>query len=229
MTPQVQSRLIKFGIYGTIQFLILIHVAMYLYKGGSLHQPHLEGYSFTTNFFSDLGRNRLFTGAANFPTSIIFRTTMAFTGVSVALFFLAVPSLFRQPIPKALAVLAAFFGIIAGLSYVAIGNVPYDVSYWRHTWFVRVGFINFLLMVLLYSMAIFSEKNYPNRYGWVFIIFGGILTIQIAIMLLGPRSWRSPQALFLQAVAQKIVVYAEVVCMLIQAIGALTVIKKRFR
>jgi len=81
-------------------------------------------------------------------------------------------------------------------------------------------------MTIFYTTAIFAERNYPNRYGWLFIVFAGILAIQIAIMLLGPRSWRSQEALYLQAVAQKIVVYAEVICMLVQAIGALSITSK---
>lgn len=220
MSAKTQKILIGLGIFGTFQFLILVHLAMYLYKGGSIHEPQLDAYSFTTNFFSDLGRRRLPNREMNMPTSLIFQITMAITGLCVSLFFLTVPTLFKKNRTKVLGTLAAFFGIISGLCYLMIGSVPYDVSYWRHTYYVRAGFISFFLMVIFYATAIFSERNYPNRYGWIFILFGGILLVQISIMLLGPRSWQSPDALYLQAVAQKIVVYAEVLCMLIQAIGA---------
>lgn len=220
MSAKTQKLLIGFGIFGTFQFLILVHLAMYLYKGGSIHEPHLDTYSFTTNFFSDLGRRRLPDGEMNIPTSIVFKTTMAMTGLCVSLFFLVVPSLFKQNGTKSVAILAAFFGVIAGICYILIGNIPYDVSYWAHTRYVRIGFISFFLMVIFYTSAIFAEKDYPNKYGWIFILFGFILLVQISVMLLGPRSWQSSNALYLQAVAQKIVVYAEMVCMLIQAIGA---------
>lgn len=220
MSAKTQKILIGLGIFGTFQFLILVHLAMYLYKGGSIHQPNLDAYSFTTNFFSDLGRRRLPGGGMNLPTSLIFKTTMAMTGICVSLFFLAVPRLFKKNGTKALASIAAFFGIVAGISYILIGNVPYDMDYWGHTRYVRIGFISFFFMVIFYTTAIFAERGYPNRYGWLFILFGVILLVQISVMLLGPRSWRSPEALYLQAVAQKIVVYAEVICMLMQAIGA---------
>jgi hypothetical membrane protein len=200
---------------------------MYLYEGGSIHQPNLDTYSFTTNFFSDLGRYRLPNREMNVPTSLIFKTTMAVTGLCISLFFLAVPSLFKKGGTKALATIAAFFGIIAGISYILIGNIPYDLSYWAHTRYVRIGFISFFLMVIFYTSAIFAERDYPNRYGWLFILFGVILLIQISVMLLGPRSWQSEEALYLQAVAQKIVVYAEMICMLMQSIGALKVRQKQ--
>ena len=223
MSAKTQKILIGLGIFGTFQFLILVHLAMYLYIGGSIHQPNLEAYSFTTNFFSDLGRRRLPGGGINMPTSLIFKTTMAMTGLCVSLFFLAVPSLFKKKGTKALATIAAFFGIVAGISYILIGNIPYDVSYWAHTRYVRIGFISFFLMVIFYTFSIFAERDYPNRYGWLFVLFGVILLVQISVMLLGPRSWRSEEALYLQAVAQKIVVYAEVICMLMQAIGAMKI------
>jgi hypothetical protein len=101
------------------------------------------------------------------------------------------------------------------------------LSYWAHTRYVRIGFISFFLMVIFYTSAIFAERDYPNRYGWLFILFGVILLIQISVMLLGPRSWQSEEALYLQAVAQKIVVYAEMICMLMQSIGALKVRQKQ--
>ncbi|MFT4758826.1 MAG: putative membrane protein [Paraglaciecola sp.] len=227
MSAKTQKILISLGIFGTFQFLILVHLAMYLYKGGSIHQPNLDTYSFTTNFFSDLGRYRLPNREMNVPTSLIFKTTMAVTGLCISLFFLAVPSLFKKGGTKALATIAAFFGIIAGISYILIGNIPYDLSYWAHTRYVRIGFISFFLMVIFYTSAIFAERDYPNRYGWLFILFGVILLIQISVMLLGPRSWQSEEALYLQAVAQKIVVYAEMICMLMQSIGALKVRQKQ--
>lgn len=227
MSSKTQKILIGLGIFGTIQFLLLIHLAMYLYKGGSIHQPNLEVYSFTTNFFSDLGRYRLPNREMNLPTRLIFKTTMVLTGICVSLFFLVVPFLFKKNGTKALATIAAFFGIVSGISYILIGNVPYDISYWGHTRYVRVGFISFFLMVIFYASAIFAERDYPNRYGWLFVLFGFILLVQISVMLLGPRSWRSEEALYLQAVAQKIVVYAEVVCMLFQAVGALKVMEER--
>lgn len=227
MSTKTQKILIGLGIFGTFQFLILVHLAMFSYQGGTIHEPNLDAYSFTNNFFSDLGRRRLPGGGMNLPTSLIFKTTMGLTGICVSLFFIAVPSLFQRNGTKFLALIAAFFGIIAGFCYVKIGYVPYDVSYWRHTYYVRAGFISFLLMVIFYATAIFSEKDYPNKYGWLFIFFAGILAIQIAVMLLGPRSWQSNNALYLQAVAQKIVVYAEVVCMLLQALGAMLIIRNR--
>ena len=40
---------------------------MWLYKGGTIHEPELQRYSFTYNFFSDLGRHHTPDGELQSP------------------------------------------------------------------------------------------------------------------------------------------------------------------
>jgi hypothetical protein len=82
-------------------------------------------------------------------------------------------------------------------------------------------------MSLLYAGAIFLENGYPKRYGYALILFSLILFSQILLMQLGDRSWQSNDALFRQATAQKVVVYAEIICMLYQTFGVLGRLKTR--
>jgi hypothetical protein len=46
-------------------------------------------------------------------------------------------------------------------------------------------------------------------------------------MFYATNAWHSNEALYLQAVAQKVVVYAEILCMLYQSYGALMLAKSR--
>ena len=78
----------------------------------------------------------------------------------------------------------------------------------------------FFAMSLLYRAAILAEPRYPDRYAHAFTLFLVLLGIQIFIMIMGPRSWHSESSLLLQATAQKIVVYAEILVMLYQSVGA---------
>ncbi|MFQ5606228.1 MAG: hypothetical protein ACE5HS_23395, partial [bacterium] len=132
MTTHPRNLFFKLGIFGTIQFLILVHLAMWFYAGGTLHEAGAEGYSFTHNFFSDLGRTHTFSGARNVPTSQIFRFTMSVVGICFVAFFFALPGLFRSPLSKGLGIAAAVFGVLAGLCYFGIAQVPYNVDYWGH-------------------------------------------------------------------------------------------------
>jgi hypothetical membrane protein len=212
----------RLTIAAVILFLILLHVSMYLYNGGTIHRPNLDSYSFTYNFLSDLGRNRTPGGAANFPSNLLFKSAMTLTGFVIAVFFVALPGVFEQTEARSTCHLAALAGIVAGASYVGLAWIPYDFSYGGHRLFVRVGFVSFLVMSLLFALAIFQEKDYPKKYGYVLLIFIAVLFSQILLMFLGERSWRSNDALFRQATAQKVVVYAEVLCMLYQTLGAMT-------
>jgi len=209
------------GILGSLQFIVLTLLAMVAYSGGTIHHPEWESYSFLYNYFSDLGRTRTFDGTPNNLSQNLFKTALTIGGICLIAFFVALPGLFRNGRAKGLAVVAAALGLLSGSCYIAIAHLPWNLEYWAHTYYVRTGFIAFLGMTIFYSGAILWEPDYPRKYARAFGLFGIILFVQIAIMLLGPRAYVSDEALFLQAVAQKVVVYAEIVCMLYQSWGAL--------
>lgn len=227
MTTTWQKRSYALGIFGAIQFILLTLLAMLVYPGGTLHEPNLEQYSFLYNFFSDLGRTVTFDQNSNWLTHWIFKTTLTLGGVCLMVFFVALPQLFTRPSSKALAQLTMVFGVLAGISYIGIGQVPWNVNYWGHRFYVRVGFLAFLAMTLFYTLAILVDKNYPKRYAAAMGVFAIVLAIQITIMFYATNAWHSNEALYLQAVAQKVVVYAEILCLLYQSHGALKLAKSR--
>ncbi len=220
-----QKLFFQFGVFGTLQFLVLTVLAMLIYPGGTIHHPEYEQYNFLYNYFSDLGRTFTFDGSTNWMSHLLFSTTLTISGVCLILFFIALPGLFKSNSAKAMIFMASFFGIIAGACYIGIANVPWNIDLRLHRTWVYRGFISFLIMTVFYSAAILAEQNYPNRYAKAFGVFAIILGIQIVIMIFGPRAYRSNEGLFIQAVAQKVVVYSEILVMLFQAVGTLTVLK----
>ena len=220
-----QKWVIGISILGALQFFVLSSLAMEYYPGGTIHDRISEGYSFFTNYFSDLGRTRSWNGENNWKSNILFQTSLTTVGISLCLFFFILPTLFKSEEAKLLALIATIAGLISALCYIGIAHTPLNVNYYRHTLFVRAGFIAFLAMSLFYTLAIQSDQHYPNMYARAFGWFMLILGVQIVIMLFGPRSWHSPEALLLQATAQKIVVYSEMLCMLFQCIGAYRIIQ----
>ena len=84
---------------------------------------------------------------------------------------------------------------------------------------VKVAFNSFLITVVLYAIAIFKNPVYPNLYSWAYLIFGIRLALYILIKLFGPGS-KTPQGLAIRVTTQKIVVYAQIMCMMVQAYGA---------
>ncbi len=227
LRQKVPSIVFGLAILGAMQFLLLTSIAMYLYPGGTLHAPHLESYSFLYNYFSDLGRTRTFDGQSNLYCHLLFKLALSVAGFCILLFFTFLPMLFYRQRGFVLSLLAAVLGIYAGWCYIKIGWIPWDLNYRGHVGYVKNGFLAFLGMSIFYTIAIFSSRHYPKRYAYVFLLFCLILGVQVVIMLFGPRAYRSNDALFLQAVAQKIVVYAEIFCLLWQAYGAREVYRRR--
>lgn len=223
MLNLIKKTIIYLGILCAIYFFVSTTLAMQAYPGGTIQNRTSEGYSFFDNYFSDLGRSRAWNREPNHRSNHYFQTSLLLVGSSLVLFFFILPSFFWEPEAQFIAVVATICGIAASLCYIGIALTPLDYNYYRHTIFVRAGFISFLAMCFFYATAIFNERDYPNHYAWALLIFAAILFIQVAIMLGGPRSWSSPEALRLQATAQKIVVYSEILCMLYQSVGLLRV------
>ena len=62
-------------------FMVVNAIAIYLYPGGSLYNYDLTSYSFTENFFSDLGVYRTTGGEINFLSCILFNSSLAMIGL----------------------------------------------------------------------------------------------------------------------------------------------------
>jgi len=219
-TRLLQRSAILFALLSALLFFVLSSWAMAEYPGGTIHDRATEGYSFWYNYFSDLGRTRSWNGAPNALSSRLFQAGLVTVGISLGAYFLVLPAIFRNAEARFLATVASILGLMAAASYIGIALNPLNVNYRLHTVFVRVGFIAFLAMSLFYTLSILNEPGYPRHYARAFAVFSLILGVQVAIMLFGPRSWSSPGALLLQASAQKVVVYAEMLCMVYQGVGA---------
>lgn len=226
-TQLIQRSAILLALLSDLLFLVLSTWAMAEYPGGAIHDRSSEGYSFWYNYFSDLGRTRSWNGAPNGLSSLLFQIGLITVGISLGVYFLVLPAIFRHADARFLAAAASFLGLLAAASYIGIALFPLNVNYRLHTVFVRLGFIAFLIMSLFYTLAILNEPGYPKHYARAFGFFSLILGLQVLIMLFGPRSWTSPGALLLQASAQKVVVYAEMLCMAYQGVGAWRWISRR--
>jgi hypothetical protein len=211
---------------GCVQFIILTTVAMFYYPGGTYTNHDTVGYSVWSHFFSDLGRRAAFSGASNTVSHILFVVALCFAALVLALAFAALPQLFIKVKPsRRLAVIGSIVGIISVISYIGIAASPWDLHETVHKLFVYIGFTAFLLVVALYSAAIFRNKFYPNIYAYTYLAFAVILALYLVLLFGGPKA-DTAWGIRLQATGQKIVVYAEIVCMFIQSYGALRLLKR---
>lgn len=220
----VEYRLLRtgyvIGLVGVVQYAFVTWWLMSFYPGGRIGFRESIGYDFMLNFLSDLGRTTRFGQGPN-PTAFGYKASLALAGACTMVFFAALCYYFHRATQNVLAVVCFVLGVIAGIGYIGVAFHPINEGYWIHVRYVQWGFIGFWCMTLCCAYCIYRAPAFPNVYARMLLLFATILGMQICIMLFGPRSWTSESALMLQVVAQKVVVYSEVMAMTILAIGAL--------
>jgi len=136
------------------------------------------------------------------------------------LFFLAFPQFFKDTrTARITSLLGSFFGILSGLCFIGVACTPADIQQGCHITFVLWAFRLFPVAVFFYVLAIFFQPGYPKRYAYLLIGFGLLLVAYILLLEKGPET-STASGLVIQVTGQKIIVYASIVSILIQAVGA---------
>ncbi len=221
-----KQRLFSWVIAGCLQFVVLTVVAMFAYPGGTVADPKTTGYSFFHNFFSDLGRTETALGVPNTFAAILFFVALTLAGLGLVLFFLLMPSLLGRGRPAwLLSLLGTLFGILSGLSFVGVAATPANLFLEPHKILVQAAFLCFFAAVLAYIPAMLLARSNPRRYAGVFGLFALLLGAYVWLLFFGP-GLDSPQGLVIQATGQKIIAYAAIVSILVQAAGARQVLRQ---
>ncbi len=211
---------------GCVQFLVLTLLAMLFYPGGTVADPGTSGYSFFHNFFSDLGRTRTASGESNTPSMVLFAVALTLVGISLILFSWANLRFFVAPrSARFLSWLGLACGIVSGAGFIGVAFAPYDRGLAIHGWFVLLAFQAFLPAALAFMGAILLTKGYPRRYAWLYLAFALLLGAYVILLRAGP-SPGSDLGLVIQAAGQKVIVYAGIVAISLQAWGARRLIRR---
>ena len=207
-------------------FFPLNIVAMILYPGSIKLDPTTVGYSFTHNFFSDLGRTMTYSGESNFSSSGVFLLSLVLVGLGLISFCFTATSLLQKNRTSAtLGKLGLLAGIVSVISIPGIGFTPHNLYPETHTYFTETGFRSFLVLMLLYTGAIWKNENgIPKKIATTMIGFAVLVAIYIGIMEWGPEI-DTTKGLIFQVISQKIIVFALIGCILIQSIQLLKFLK----
>ncbi|MBD3192602.1 MAG: hypothetical protein GF308_18320 [Candidatus Heimdallarchaeota archaeon] len=216
------------SIFGCCQFIILTTIAILVYPGGSVKNPSASKYQFFYNFFSDLGLVQAINGENNLASRILFTIALTVVGFTLIFYFLGMPSFFRsEKITKWLSIIASINGSISAIAYIGIGFTPADVYIDWHMIFVYFGFTSLLLTTILYTIVIFLSKDFPNFYGWIYLIFSIAQFLYLIILYAGGLLFSSAINSLIQVIGQKVIVYVEIICFAIQSYGGWQVIKRK--
>jgi len=203
-----------------IQYAIFISASMFFYAGGSLNDPNSQGYSFWTNFLSDLGRTKSYSGKLNTLSSILFTIAYLLFGILLIPFLITVPHFFDgNQIEKQLSKLGSFFGILSAVTLIGIAFTPWDIYTDAHGIFAVIQPLTVLLALVLYSIVMFHNKEYPNRYAFTFIALTGIWIISVVISFSGVNN-DTVEGLVIIVTIQKFTTFSTLICLFIQGYGA---------
>ena len=95
---------------------------------------------------------------------------------------------------------------------------PADVNLDTHTVFVVWAFRLFPAAVLCYVIVMFREKGFTFEYAWELVVFLVFLIGYIFLLEFGPDI-KSNAGMIIQAVGQKVIVYASILSVMIQSWG----------
>lgn len=202
----------------SVAFVALTALAMALYPGSSYVRTGTRHYSLTLNFLSDLGATRTYASRINVASAIPFMLALAIVGLAIWIFSLNGRLIWRKRerfvLPFKVSVLLA---AISGLAFVGVAAFPSNLSAVMHMTFVLTAF-GFLLGYLI----VLSIVQIGNAWGRFYIVtnlcFVAVLIGYIVLLAAGPRV-RSVANIGTQALIQKVVVYASVLNLGIQALG----------
>lgn len=218
----------KLPIYGVILFLILNLTAMFVYPGGTYQNPELEVYKFTQNYFSDLGRTVTMDQTSNFFSSFIFNNSLMMIGILFGLFYFYLPKLFTENnTAHQLSRIASWIAISSGIAFAGVGLTPSDLYLDGHMFFVRWAFRSFLVVAVIFIIAIYKAPEWQNKYALIYIGFALVLLGYILIMDFGPNGKETMRGLIIQVVAQKTIVMAFIVSVYFKSKGALEIYKQK--
>ena len=209
-----------FIIFGPVQYIILTGVAMLFYTGGTLINPFSPGYYFWGNFFSDLGRIIALSGVPNNISFVIFTITASILSISFIPFAIAITSFFKTD--RKLYLLARIGSLVCLSSIIfLIGTIltPWDIFANTHLIFANMFNLTGVLGIIFFTIAVFYNKDYPNRYAFVYIALL-IVGITYTIVLISIPKSITLDGLIIQASMQKISQYSFLICFLIQGYGA---------
>lgn len=205
-------------VYASVQFVVLTAIAMFVYPGGAVFELGASRYLFLRNFFSDLGATVTPSGRANLASHLLFGVALGAVGLALAL----ASSNWKVIVAKRQAARTAGIAsqiveIVAGLGFLGIAATPWNLVLDAHNGFVRLAF-GFLLVYDLCLLTIQIRNGWSIGYTAVNAIYLLLLVVYVGILFFGP-GLDTQGGLEFQVAAQKIIVYASVVNLGLQAVA----------
>ena len=232
--------LLNISIGSAILFLVLSFSAMLFYSGGSmvnnpknpLYNESNLSYSHIYNFFSDLGLHTSWSGDSNSISLILFSYSLLFVAIELVAFYWAFHYILKKDNNLInISRLGFFVALVSALGFIMVGLFPSDTMFNLHMFAVNLAFRAFLLVMLIYSYAIFKSSYISNYLALSYFLLFCLVGYYVYILLFGPSLPAIPYSdanfynqlpslgnLSFHVVSQKFVVYGVILSTLWQLV-----------
>ena len=148
-------------IFSILLFVLFVSIAMLAYDGGNALDHYSNGYSFSLNYLSDLGRDNGYSGDNNQIPFYSFNLSLIIIGISFLMYFLYLPSLHNtNSLSFLFSRIGGVFGCYASICFAGVGLTPSDVYFDLHVFFANWVFRSMSLAVFFYSLTfLFSNRG----------------------------------------------------------------------
>ena len=201
-------------------FIGLQITGMLLYPGGTIHDDSTVGYSFTLNFFSDLGTYAAYNNEPNFLSMALFIISLTLVGTTFMLYYLSLPQLFKEdPLNYKLSILGTIFAIGGSIGLIGTGLTPADLVLDTHIFFANNIFYCFMITALCYTIVIYRYNFFEKKYAWGYGIFFILIALYVGVLEWAPPPRSSQPALVFQVITQKLIVLTFCLAIVYQTFG----------
>jgi hypothetical protein len=205
-------------ILGSLFFFLLILIAMLFYRGGTMDNPSLPGYSFWGNTISDLGRTVSYNGGFNIVSMILFTIAILSLALLSIPLYIVFPKLFTaKRIESLSAKIGSLLGFITIIGWIGVVFTPADLFHDLHWLFAYLIYAAFFFSGFFFTISLYLDEHISKFYAFVFIIYTIIHFISLMLIIIG-----MPIARTYLVVGQKIVHISSIISYIILSYGILT-------
>ena len=244
MYKKIKFYLVTLPIYTISIFYFFCIISAYFYPGSEKEIINFksENYSFTHNFFSELGCLKTNTDEThpsilkkdNTPSMILFNSGLILIGITLIMFYYTFDKLFVLLKDETNLNYCKFtkpLGILSGIFFSGVGFVPHDLDFGLHVFFANGAFLILFFLCVFHTITIYKSKYISNIYSFGYLLFCFCLLIYVLLIFFGPQigpgKMFTENELILQVVSQKIIVLIFTLAILSQVYGINNVLKNK--
>ena len=165
-----------------VLFIFLVIMGAMSYQGGHRLDLNSEGYSFSNNYLSDLGRIKTVAGMDNSIPFYCFNSALIILSVVFSFYFLFLPSVYDESIKiQNISRAGSVFGFLASICFAGVAYTPADLFIDAHIFFADWLFRLMNLTIVFYAVTyVMMKKNY-FIFSFIFGIVAMVVTAHIIL------------------------------------------------